>query len=146
MKKIIVGMVVLLLIGRCGIYLFFHDSNSQKIDSNSQKFEKYIMTNINNKSKSVIDFKTDFPFEWEKLYVFGAYTSQEEMYKKVGFKWSTSEIMTEVYYKIVFVNKEKVVCDIDISIGNFNIQSKSYPVDKDHSKFKIQRNNEMTLF
>lgn len=130
MKKIIFGIIFLLLIGIC-IDLYYTDSDSQE-------FQKYIITHINNKNESIIDLKETLPFEWEKFYIFGPYKSKEEMYNEVGFKWVTFEIMTEGYYKVVFVNKSKVVCDTDISTGTFRIEAKSYPVYSSNSKFKLQ--------
>lgn len=104
----------------------------------SNDFGDYIISNINNKNESIIDLKDELPFKWEKFYVFGPYKSKDEMYKEVGIKWNTVENMSDHLYKIVFVNNHNVVCDNDISIGDFHIKADSYPVYNNHSKFKLQ--------
>ena len=51
------------------------------------------------------------PFEWDTIYSFGPYTSKEETYKTVGYKWNRiRETVSEGMDQVVFMNDSKVVC------------------------------------
>ena len=73
------------------------------------------------------------PFEWDTLYSFRPYTTKEEIYKIVGYKWDEiSETVNEGMNQIVFLNKGKVVCYLygypeNLGIGfNFGYHEGSY--------------------
>ncbi|WP_458413364.1 hypothetical protein ACNQFZ_00240 [Schinkia sp. CFF1] len=51
------------------------------------------------------------PFEWDVVYSFNPYTSKEEIYKTIGYKWDRiSETVSEGMNQIVFLKDGKVVC------------------------------------
>ena len=53
------------------------------------------------------------PFKWDTLYSFAPYTSIDEIYKIVGYKWANiSDTVSEGMNQIVFTKNHKVVCYI----------------------------------
>lgn len=57
------------------------------------------------------DFSKWTPFEWDTLYSFTPYTTKENIYKVVGYKWDNiSETVNDNMNQIVFVKDGKVVC------------------------------------
>lgn len=53
------------------------------------------------------------PFDWDTVYTFSPYTSTQNIYNTVGYKWDTiSETVNEGMNQIVFMKDGKVVCYI----------------------------------
>lgn len=51
------------------------------------------------------------PFEWDLIYSFSPYTSKEEIYKTVGYKWAgVKTTVSEGMGQIIFMKDSKVVC------------------------------------
>jgi len=61
-----------------------------------------------------IEDLSDFtPFQWDELYSFTPYTSKEEVYKTIGYRWDDiSEALNEGMDQIVFLKDGKEVCYI----------------------------------
>ncbi|WFD10741.1 hypothetical protein [Tepidibacter hydrothermalis] len=141
MKKLLLLILSIPITVIIYIFLFLYSSPM------SNDFEDCIISNIHKKNESIIDLKDELEFEWEKFYIFAPYKSKNEMYEEVDIKWNTVENMSEQFYKVVFVNKGKVICDDDISIGDFYIEADSYPVYSNNSKFKLDYNkNNFVVF
>lgn len=51
------------------------------------------------------------PFDWDVVYSFDPYTSEDMIYKTVGYKWDNiNETVNEGMNQIVFLKDGKVVC------------------------------------
>ncbi|MCT8138190.1 hypothetical protein H1D32_10745 [Anaerobacillus sp. CMMVII] len=51
------------------------------------------------------------PFEWDVMYSFAPYTSKDQIYDVVGYKWDKiTETVSEGMNQIVFLKDGKVVC------------------------------------
>jgi hypothetical protein len=64
---------------------------------------------------TTIDNLSDFTiFKWDTLYSFAPYTSEETIYKVIGYKWDNiSSTVSEGMNQVVFLKEGKVVCYID---------------------------------
>ncbi len=79
-----------------------------RINSPSYKLDKVIEETKNNQELTLEKF---VPFEWDKLYQFGPYTTKEYMEEKIGFKsdYLSSNSINDNIYSSVFVKNNKVV-------------------------------------
>lgn len=80
-------------------------------DVNAEHFRE----SLNNISgDALIDDLSEFtPFEWDTLYSFTPYTSTDEIYEVIGYKWDKIDTtVSENMNQIVFVKDGKVVCYI----------------------------------
>lgn len=103
------------------------------------------------------------PFTWEKMYIMKPYTSKKEMNEIVGIKWTTyntylgylwegktylgnNPLDDDIFHKLVFVNKEKVILDITImrNLADFTnidnivlINEDFFQIDKTNKKNPI---------
>lgn len=58
-----------------------------------------------------VNLKDMTPFEWDTVYSFDPYTSKEQVYETVGYRWDRiSEALSEGMNQIVFLNDGEVVC------------------------------------
>jgi hypothetical protein len=64
-------------------------------------------------SVDTVNLREITPFKWDVAYSFPPYTSKEDIYKTVGYKWDRiSETVNEGMDQIVFMKDGKVVCYI----------------------------------
>ncbi|MDR6121315.1 hypothetical protein QFZ87_000912 [Bacillus sp. SLBN-46] len=62
-------------------------------------------------SVDTVNLREVTPFKWDVAYSFPPYTSKEDIYKTVGYKWDRiSETVNEGMNQIVFMEEGKVVC------------------------------------
>ncbi|KAB2335649.1 hypothetical protein [Bacillus mesophilum] len=62
-------------------------------------------------SAKIVNLTDLTPFQWDTVYSFDPYTSKENIYETVGYKWgSIHETVNEGMNQLVFMNGEKVVC------------------------------------
>lgn len=58
-----------------------------------------------------VNLKDLTPFEWDTVYSFDPYTSKEQVYETVGYRWDKiSDALSEGMNQIVFLNDGEVVC------------------------------------
>lgn len=97
------------------------------------------------------------PFDWDKMYVINPYTSQKEMHKIVGIKWTTADSyfghITEKYFlgeyqlsddiihKLVFVKHGKVVCDVDLMRDKVDFTQNEDVITLEGTSFVIDKTN-----
>ncbi|MEH7380917.1 hypothetical protein V7138_10590 [Bacillus sp. JJ1533] len=94
-------------------------------DKNEELLRKQVLS-IGQKVET-INLADVTPFEWDTVYSFGPYTSKEDIYETVGYKWDNiQETMNEDMDQIVFLNDGKVVCYIY-----------GYPTNKGYSIFYL---------
>ena len=61
---------------------------------------------------TTVDFATIAPFAWDRVFIFGPYTSSQEVDRRLGFHWSeywqTNIDKFEGYNLVLFVREAKV--------------------------------------
>ncbi|MFC4323087.1 hypothetical protein [Litchfieldia salsa] len=85
------------------------------------------------------------PFEWDVVYSFDPYTSSEDIYEKVGYKWDEiTETVSEGMNQIVFMKDGKVVCYVygypENNGYGINFHAQMLTVD-DPLTFQVDRNS-----
>ncbi|MGO4696982.1 hypothetical protein AB4Z50_22110 [Paenibacillus sp. 2TAB26] len=104
---------------------------------------------------TTFDMKEVAPFDWDKMFVFEAYRSREEMERTVGREWTNEAsytgywidrkisgqypLLDESVHKLVFVKGNKVVFDttLDRAIADFSVSSSM--IDREHSRYTIMK-------
>lgn len=100
-KTVILIAVVLLILYRLLVRDIW-DVNARLLKDN--------VLSLDQKVESV-NLKDLTPFEWDTVYSFDPYTSNEQVYETVGYKWDRiSEALSEGMNQIVFLNDGEVVC------------------------------------
>lgn len=109
MKNRILGVTGIVVIALAVILIFFNLFKEEVWEDNANKLVNSF--NIISGDADIQDLNDFIPFEWDKLYSFTPYTSKEEIYKVIGYKWDNiSETVNDDMNQIVFVNKGKVIC------------------------------------
>ncbi len=79
----------------------------------SKPVSSYLSERVRRGQGTVIDFVEAAPFSWDRLYIFGPYTSAECICNRLGFDWqgvsSTSIRESETVNLLVFVKGQEVV-------------------------------------
>ncbi|MDF2588545.1 MAG: lipoprotein [Anaerocolumna sp.] len=94
------------------------------------------------------------PFDWDTVYTFSSYTSTQNIYNTVGYKWDTiSETVNEGMNQIVFMKDGKVVCYIygypvnnGYGISFRDDEYKNGAIKLNNNKnldFKVERNDDV---
>jgi hypothetical protein len=100
---IVVGVIVIT------IMLSLNYLKTDIWDSNAKKLSNAF--NIISGDARIDNLSQFTPFEWDTLYSFDPYTSKDEIYKTIGYKWDQiSETVNENMNQIVFMKDRKVVC------------------------------------
>lgn len=100
-KTVILIAVVLLILYRLLVRDIW-DVNARLLKDN--------VLSLDQKVESV-NLKDLTPYEWDTIYSFDPYTSKEQVYETVGYKWDKiSEALSEGMNQIVFLNDGAVVC------------------------------------
>lgn len=111
------GIVIIIV----AIVVVFNSFKEDVWDINADRFINSF--NVISGDAYIEDLNGFIPFEWEELYSFTPYTSKEEIYKVIGYKWDNiSESVNEEMNQIVFVKDGNVVCYLygypeDIKLG-----------------------------
>lgn len=102
---IVVGVIVIT------IMLIVNYLKTDIWDSNAKKLSNSF--DIISGDARIDDLSQFTPFEWDTLYSFDPYTSKDEIYKTIGYKWDRiRETVSEEMNQIVFMKDRKVVCYI----------------------------------
>jgi len=103
MRKVIVVCLCVLLSGASLSWLLVRSSS----------VSRSLATQIQRGPGTVIDFAEVAPFPWDRLYIFGPYTSPEHVQKSLGFSWPeywrTSIQDSKRANLVVFVRERQVV-------------------------------------
>lgn len=146
-KRYMVAAVFLTLL----IILIWADPFKKEIwDTNAKLLEGKILTmEIPDDSVNLTDFT---PFDWDKVYSFPPYSTREDIYDVVGYKWDQiRETVNEGMNQIVFMNNGKVVCYIygypsnnkyGISLNSSEEATTLYA--ENNEKFKVLKENDIT--
>lgn len=80
-------------------------------DINARTLKESVLS-LDHKVESV-NLKDLTPFGWDTVYSFDPYTSKEQIYETVGYKWDDiSETLSEGMNQVVFMKDGKVVCHV----------------------------------
>jgi hypothetical protein len=64
-------------------------------------------------SAKTVAFNDIVPFEWDKVYTFDPYTTEQEIEEIIGFESNDiTETVSEGMTQLLFIKGNKVVCDI----------------------------------
>ncbi|WP_099189673.1 hypothetical protein [Tepidibacter mesophilus] len=106
------AFIILAILFICMITKFVYFNLNNNIDSN----------NIISLQKNITEKCTEYTtislnditsFEWEKVYFFAPYSSKKDIFKTIGFRCGgITETTNEGMMQIIFVNKNKMVCNI----------------------------------
>ncbi|MPM56748.1 Trifunctional nucleotide phosphoesterase protein YfkN [bioreactor metagenome] len=123
------------------------------LTKNGEKFFEGIFT-IDENAKE-ISLSKIMQFKWDKAYYFKTPISKEEVYEKVGYKWkSLADNIDENMLQLVFMEGEKVVCNISVDKNLFKFDLKFdeseyegntvtiYPNKNDKFKVQMKRDKE----
>ncbi len=105
-KKMIAGIVIIAIVA---IVIVYNPFKEDVWDTNADKFINSF--NVISGDAAIDDLNGFIPFEWDALYSFAPYTSKEEIYEVIGYKWENiSETVNEGMNQIVFTKNSKVIC------------------------------------
>jgi|SRR5688572_13227857 len=128
-----------------GIASFFiiresHSVESVNLDNNLSKMISFHKSD----EMAFIDLSIIATFSWDKLYIFGPYTSSEMINESLGIKWlgiySTSIEYNDGIALLVFTNKGKVVQYLEYPRGpecDFSAASNPEGYNRDDSRFFV---------
>ncbi len=89
------------------LFSFFSCENRNTKELNSIVEKAY--KKCKGKKDCTIDFKTSFPFEWDKMYVFGSSITKKGITQIIGFTYPKEKDIERV---ILFINKNQIVHEI----------------------------------
>lgn len=124
-------LLVVLLIPLLLLFLYsFNNFKNLRVPYTSV-FEDQLIHTIQSSTNFYMTRNTHF--KWDKMYVFGPYTSKKQMQEKIGLKWTTSNYISylfckyivdidglddDSFQKLVFVKDQKVVYDSTLYRGD----------------------------
>ena len=85
-----------------------------------QELSARIAVAASNGDSAVVDITKLTAFPWERLHVFGPYTTSEKIEKELGFSWRRSDAieMFDHFALLVFVQNQRVVRFVVHDRGN----------------------------
>lgn len=152
-QKIVVLITVLILITPF-IYSYFAYSSIRVSNSYAEPFSSSLENFV--KKQEEFDMTEVTDFDWDKMMVFGPYTSREEMEKKVG-RWTTYSYIgyyaiqktilgkypldDDSFNKVIFIKGEKIVLDVTFSRGEVDLTELSQVINREEAQFIVQGKN-----
>lgn len=110
-KSFIVLASVLVVI--LGLIMFKTLQSTPIWEKNAKQFNGSFNV-ISGNNATIDDLSSFTTFEWDTLYSFAPYTSNETVYQVVGYQWDKiNSTVSEGMNQIVFLKDGKVVCYID---------------------------------
>ncbi|WP_226669637.1 hypothetical protein [Metabacillus litoralis] len=102
-----VAMIVMCLLIIAALIKFFDEEDIW--DVNEKRLKEEILSI--DESVDKVNLLDVTPFEWDVAYSFNPYTSIEDVYETVGYKWDDmTETVNEGMNQIVFMNNGQVIC------------------------------------
>lgn len=150
MKKILLITLAVIL----GLFSYSYYSYS-KIKVNNiyaDEFSQHLIQVVLEQEE--FDMTQVTKFDWDKMIVFGPYTSREEMEKQLGQEWTTYSY-TDYYIKqksslgmyplsddslnkIVFIKGQKVVADVTFYRSQVDLTLLNQTVNREEAKFSVE--------
>ncbi len=107
--------------------------------------------------KSYLELAEVADFRWDRVHLFGPYTTWEEMEQAVGTSWSTGSLFGDLLrgtsigrypldddslQKLVFLQGDKVVLDVTLQRGELDFTSVLGKHERENAAFRIDRTKE----
>lgn len=128
------------------VLFFYAFEGNKKEQIISEEEELFIKEGIHNKLNENYNeiFIEDFThFEWDKIYVFNSYITENEINKYIGFNWSKNNYSSIFGYEnftlFIFFYKNEVIGDIEFHNFelDFSINENGSIYTKGVSKFNV---------
>jgi len=124
-------------------FLIILASCSQGTVNHNKELEKSISSAIEVKGVEEIDLSSLTDFDWEKVYIFGPYTTQEMINEKLGvnYKDPSSIDYRDDINLIVFLDNNKVVqyAEITRKYGDLLIETNDGFITPSDATLKIKK-------
>ena len=102
-------ILAIVAVGIVFVFVLVNLSKKDLWDVNADLLKEEVLSI--EKSVETVNLTDITPFEWDVVYSFDPYTTKDEIYETVGYKWdSISETVNEGMNQIVFLKDGKVVC------------------------------------
>ncbi|MCT4595639.1 MAG: hypothetical protein N4A57_15430 [Anaeromicrobium sp.] len=93
----------------CSVIILVNPFKEKVWDLNSKLLRKEVLS-LEQTDKR-INLSRLTPFQWDRIYSFSPYTSKEEIYKALGYKWDYAcETLNEGMDNVIFTKDKEVVC------------------------------------
>lgn len=105
-----IGLVLVVILG----FIVFKALQATPVwETNAKQFSSSF-NKIGSKPTTINNLSEFTTFKWDTLYSFVPYTSEETIYKVIGYKWDEiTSTVSEGMNQVVFLKGGKVVCYID---------------------------------
>jgi len=96
-------------------------------------------------SNAVVSVSSVTRFQWEKLFIFGPYTSVDQIHAQLGYRWAEAQgthiDSSETFYLLVFTKAGKVVQHYKFprSLGDFENLEAGNEFSRETAAFEIGR-------
>jgi hypothetical protein len=101
-----------------------------------------------------VDMRTAAPFEWDRMYAFGAYTSDDRVSEVLGFTWGTGEdlrLPNDGFLLLIFARARSVTGWVVLNdyestgpLVEFDDAVLEVPIARDDAVFRFARDGELT--
>lgn len=125
-----------------------------KVSGSDAGFERRLYEAVEH--GEVFDMRDITPFEWDRMYVFGPYSTQDEMEKALGLEWTTRTwfgywldraaniehwlYVDESHNKLIFVRDQEIALDITLRRGKADFTQIIGVTDNMQTRFRAERN------
>lgn len=150
-KRFIFPTIVLVLL-TLFIYSYYSYSMVRVTNRHVELFSSQLKSIVN--EQDVFDMTDVTDFDWDKMIVFGPYTSREEMEKKVGQKWTTYSFIgyyafqktifgkypldDDSYNKVIFIKDDKIVLDATFNRGQVDFTLLDQVITREEARFHVE--------
>lgn len=131
-RRILIILMIITLVSITVSYVGYLKYNVS--NKNNNAFRERLFSTIYEEKTFTMEEVTSF--EWDKMFVFEPYLSRDFMESVTGSEWTNANsyleylyqrssldefpLLDETYYKLVFINNDKVVLDITLERYNIN--------------------------
>lgn len=157
-KKLIVAVIMLVLVGLLSLVAVDYISyRIQKIE-NAHRESFYYNLVASVEADEDFDMAEITPFDWDRMYIIRPYTSQKEMQKTIGLRWTTAhsylgylierktgeyQLSDDMFYKLVFVKDDRVVLDITLMRKEADFTPNRELILRERARFTVDKTDGM---
>ncbi|MGL5753355.1 MAG: hypothetical protein ACRCXT_22615 [Paraclostridium sp.] len=135
-KKIVLGIILLILVGYIGISYY----NSKQV-SEDVALRNEIIKEVS--SSEEIDFSKIDNFSWDKMYIFTPYSDSRRILAKDNVRNYNDDMSmeyTDAKNIVAFIDNNKVVSYISINREDFDFEPmEGYIISRDEAIFSVNR-------
>ena len=139
--KLLVAIFLVLILTVIGFYFQTTEPSDMK------EFRNSLCQAARSKPSSPIKLSNMATTDWEKIYIFGPYTSKETVESDLGFKWNgfdeTGISLEDSVNLILFLSKDNEVKWVKIprNCGDFEISSDENVITRNNDEFVVTEEN-----